>query len=410
MKKTEPVNRMASPVVWPWAALCGTLLSCSGNAEGVPAAQSSTGFQKPAWLTDLSIGVKESYDNNVFLSGVESRFLPATYPVPEGSAVALKERSSWVTTVSPKVGFNFAPLLGSQHAISVLSLGYAPDFAIYHDEDSESYNAHRLAQTIKLKSGDFSLSLDNGFNYIDGSDVGPTYPGGLLNALATAAPRERREQFQDRGKVSLQYDINKWFVRPTASLLYFDLRTVQQNVAGYQNYADRYDVNGGADVGYRVNPNLALTLGYRYGHQYQEQYSFSPYSSPSDYNRVLLGVEGKPLKWLKLELQGGPDFRSYAPDSAAHLTPVNDKDPVKYYGEASVTAEVSAKDTLAFKYRQFQWVSSTGRIPYFDSLYDLNYRHKFTPKFTMDLGARLLTWDYSSGNLVPTNRRDDWQY
>jgi hypothetical protein len=54
------------------------------------------------------------------------------------------------------------------------------------------------------------------------------------------------------------------------------------DVTGYQNYVDRYDVNGGADFGYRVEPQLAVTLGYRYGHQYQEQLSFSPFSSPSN--------------------------------------------------------------------------------------------------------------------------------
>ena len=42
---------------------------------------------------------------------------------------------------------------------------------------------------------------------------------------------------------------------------------------GYQDYVDRYDVNVGGDLGFKVSPNWALTLGYRDGYQFQQQYS-----------------------------------------------------------------------------------------------------------------------------------------
>jgi hypothetical protein len=408
-RAVNPINLPPLATVLGLAALCGSASTapCAG-AETAPA-PGAIPFKKPAWLTDLSVSVKEGYDDNVFVSGVDSNFLPNTYTVPAGSVAALKNQSSWVTTIAPKLGVNFAPLLGLK-PLEALTIGYAPDFAIYHNETSESFNAHRLAATVKGKAENFSFNLENAFNYIDGSSFGPTFPGGLLSAYATAAARERREQMQDRAKVVLRYDQPKWFVRPTASLLYYDLKTTQLNVAGYQNYADRYDVNGGADFGYKISPKFAVTLGYRYGHQYQEQYSFALQSAPSDYHRALVGVEAKPWKWLKLEVQGGPDFRTYAENTPTHITPVNDFTPVKYYGEATIAAEISTKDTLTFKYRQFQWVSSTGRIPYFDSLYDLSYRRKMTSKLTVDLGARLATSDYTSANLTPNNLRDDWQY
>ena len=91
-----------------------------------------------------------------------------------------------------------------------------------------------------------------------------------MNAYSTVAPRERREQIQDRTMVEFQYDWNRWFIRPTASLLDYDMMTEQFNVTGYQNYESRYDVNGGPDLGYKINASLAMTLGYRYGHQYQD--------------------------------------------------------------------------------------------------------------------------------------------
>jgi hypothetical protein len=387
----------------------GGLLSNVQGAGTLTVASDSAAWQKPAWLADLSVGVKEGYDDNVFLSGVDPKYYSSGYTVPSGSVAALQNRWSWVTTVSPKVGVNFAPLLGDQKTLQTLSLSYAPDFAIYHDQTSESYDAHRFSAGVKGKSDAFSFGVDDAFTYIDGSDMGPTYPGGYVTAYNVAVPRERREQIQDRATVAFQYDWNHWFIRPTASLLYYDLMTEQLNITGYQNYEDRYDVNGGPDFGYKINSQLALTMGYRYGHQYQQQFSFSPYSSSSDYQRVLLGIEGTPWKWLDVKIQGGPDFRDYDPDTATRTTPVDDRHMVTYYGEASLTATLTPKDALTFKYKGWQWVSSVGKVPYFDSTYDLSYHRKLTDKLGLDLGGRLLTADYTSGNLAAC-KRNDWQY
>lgn len=100
--------------------------------------------KKPAWLSELSLSVRESYDNNAFLAGTDPRYLPAGYVVPAGSVAALRDQGSWVTTVSPKIGVNYVPLLGDQKTLQALALGYAPDFVTYHDESSESYNLHRF--------------------------------------------------------------------------------------------------------------------------------------------------------------------------------------------------------------------------------------------------------------------------
>jgi hypothetical protein len=376
------------------SALIASALAAYAGEQPAPTAGSL--FQKPAWLTDLSLGVKESYDNNVFLSEVGS----------------LADRDSWVTSVAPKVGFNFAPLLGDQKTLQVLSLGYAPEFVIYHDESSESYNAHRTAATVQGKAGDVSFTVDNGFNYIDGNTDGPIYNKGR-SAFGAVLLSTRRAQYQDKGKIAIQYDQEKWFVRPTASLLYFDFLTNLRTTPGYDNYADREDINGGVDFGYKLQPKLALTLGYRYGHQWQQQYGPSidklHLSSPNDYQRVLFGVEGKPWNWLTASLQVGPDIRNYQENSPTHTTPVNDKNPVKYYGEGTLTADATANDSFTFKYKQWQWLAVTGKIPYYDSLFDLSYRHKFNAKLSLDLGARLQDWDFTSGNQA-ASLRDDRQY
>lgn len=397
LKTIRPVPSLRHPALWSLAALFVPMLT-SPAAEQAQAA-GSVSFKKPAWLTDLSLAAKEGYDNNLYLvSG-------------DGAA----EKASWITTISPKIGVNFAPLIKGQKTLQVLSLGYAPDFAIYHDQCSESYNAHRFAGTVKGKADAFSFALDNGLNYIDGKDTGPVYtaPDDARSAYATAVPRERRQQIQDRAKVVLQYDWKKCFLRSTASLLYYDLQTGLRSTAGYQNYADRYDFNGGLDAGYKLTPQLAATLGYRFGHQYQQQYpnqiDAAHLSSTSDYQRLLAGIEGKPWKWLTVALQGGPDFRNYLANSTTHTTPVNNPRMTTYYGEASITADITASDSLSFKYKQWQWVSSTGKIPYFDSTYDLNYRRKVTKQLTLDLGAKACESDYTSANIA-SGLRDDLQY
>lgn len=366
-------------------------------------------IEKPAWLTEVSLCVKEGYDDNIFASGVDPKFLPSTYKIPTGSAVALKDRSSWVTTITPKVAVNFAPLFHNPDKIQSLSLSYAPEFATYHDQSSESYGAHRVATGIKAVNDGFSVIAENAFSYVDASEVGPTYPGALYNAYMNSGVRERRKQIQDRSTVALQYDWQDFFVRPTASLIYYDMMTELVNVTGYQNYEDRYDVNGGADAGYKISPQMAVTLGYRYGHQYQQQFSWSPYSASSDYQRVLVGFEGKPFSWLEAKIQAGPDFRDYQGNTTTHVTPVNDLHPVKYYGEAIFCSSLTTNDTLSFKYKQWQWVSSIGKVPYFDSTYDLGYHRKVTTKVGFDIGGKLLTSDYTSGNLAAC-QRDDWDY
>jgi hypothetical protein len=414
ISRNRPTIVVAALLVWGLAASAADetgaiAVSAPAESQGIGMTTDQVSFEKPSWLTGLSLEVKEGYDDNPYLSGVNSKSLPSSYTVPSGSVAALQDRSSFVTMVAPRIGVNFAPLLADQQTLQVLSLAYAPEIAVFHEASAENYDAHSFPAAVKGNCDAFSFSADNTFNFVDGSRYGPTYPGAFLNAYATCAPRQRREQINDNGAGFLQYDCDNWFVRPTVSLLNYDMMTKLLHVTGYQNYASRYDINGGSDFGYRVEPQLAVTLGYLYGHQYQEPFSFSPYSSSSDYQRALFDIEGKPWQWLELKVQGGPDFRNYPPDTATHITPVSDKHMVTYYGEASLTAIITTNDTLAFVYKQFQWVSQLGTIPYFDSTYKLSYRRKLSNHLTLDLGGSILSSDYTSGDL-PSSKRVDLEY
>jgi len=361
----------------------------------------------PAWL-ESSLTLRESFDDNVFLSGVDSPFLPLSIKVPVGSAVALKNKSSFVSFVSPRISANLAHLLPRSGALQSASAAYVPEIAVYHQQHSESYQIHRFTAAFQAKVNAWTFGGEENFALVNGEKFAPTFPGNLLNAYAAAATRERRDQIQNRASLTVRYDRPAWFVRASACGAFFDLMTKQISASGYQNFVDRYDVNGGPDIGFKVAPKTAVTLGYRLGRQYQQQLGFSPFSASSDYQRVLLGVEGRPFDWLELKIQGGPDFRRYEKNTATHTTPLNDLNPVFRYIDAAATATLSPTDSIVLKVKQWQWVSSTGKIPYFDTAAELVYRRKCSGKIELEIGGRSVSSDYSRGNL-PACQRDDRQ-
>ena len=90
-----------------------------------------------------------------------------------------------------------------------------------------------------------------------------------------------------------------------------------------------------------------------------------------------------------------------------------DHNPVSYYGEAVLTAALTPSQTLAFNYKQWQFVSSSGKVPYFDSTYALTYHWNATKQLGFDLGGKVLEADYTVGNDVAGSApsvRDDLEY
>jgi hypothetical protein len=357
-----------------------------------------TGWAKPAWLTDLSFGIKESYDDNVLR--VSGKGLPAD--------------SSSVDVLSLKLGLDLSSWLAADPGtIQTFSLIYQPDRAIYNQAPSENFTAHRLNTVLKGRSGNLTFSFDDAFLYNDGSKLAPTYALNQLsnadanqndkyrNSLAHAPARERRNQYQDRYAALLQYDTKYLFFRPISGLNYINMDTYLFNTSlapykGYQDYVDRYDVNVGGDLGFKVSPTWAFTLGYRDGYQYQQQYSETinsdQHESSNHYQRLLFGLEGK-LSWLTLKLAAGPDFRDFNPN-----TPINDLHTTRYYGEAAATANFSPSQSLTLNYKDYVFVSSTGLVPYEEYTYSLVYHWNMSRQLGIDLGAKLFEHNYTLGN------------
>lgn len=351
--------------------------------------------EKPAALSELSLTVKETYDTNVF--GTDYNAVLAGSP-------EIANIESWVTTVSPKVGVNLLPVfgLGKDSAFTALNLGYIGDYAFYHSATTETNQRHNFTQQIKTKSGDISFVLDNSFIFVDGKTTTPLYS--TYSAYGTAGIRERRAQFQDRAKAVYRQDFDSVFVRCVGSLLYYDLQTQLHNPVGnykgYQNFVDRHDLNAGLDFGEKITKDAALWVGYRVGQQVQDLLPWAgTVHNNNTYQRVLLGLEGKLAPWLKVDLQGGPDYRSYS--DPGHLG-ITGQHHTWFYTEGSITADVSKNDSIIFTNKIWQWVSSTSTAAYRDSTYTLTYKHKFFDALSGTIGGRALGSEYD----LPTLRKD----
>lgn len=389
----QPCTRLAVG-----AALALSASAFAGEASRKEVIQTSSVWEKPAWLTDLSLGVRESYDTNVYVAG------SGVPPTVAGVDNAITNKSSWATTITPKIGVDFAKLLGSDSAIKLFTLGYSPDIVKFSEASSEDYVSHRLTTGLKVKMSNVTFNLDNAFTFIDGSSEGLVYPGGS-SSFCNSTVRERRDQWQERTKANVQVDFGSLFIRPTISVLYYDLGTVFHTTAtNYTNYTDRYDINGGADLGYKVTQSLAFTAGYRYGRQYQEAWpdDVSRTVSTNDYHRILFGIEGSPVKWLKIEGLVGPQFTTFTDQRPTGIT---DKSPEDVYAEASATITPTKSDALVIKYKRWNWVSSTGKNIYLETCYDASLRHQITKDLQLQLGFRAFQADYN-----PSSARNDWLY
>ena len=394
------------------------ILTLAGPCRAADGPSTSAGspdasfWTKPDWLSELSFTAKESFDDNVL--GVSGLGLPV--------------QTSWVNDLSAKLGITLVPLIGNKD-FSALSLTYNPERYTYENASAENYTAHRVNGVVKWKSDNLSIGIDEAFLYNDGNKVAPIYALDQLagaagnqndkyrNNYAHSVARERRNQFQDRYTIFLQYDTGSFFIRPISSLIDYNLNTYLHNTSnapykGYQDYVSRYDLNGGADLGYKLLPNLAFTLGYRAGEQQQDQFALAVNSdqhfSSNNYQRLLLGLEGKPLSWLTVKLAGGPDFRDFNPD-----TPISDLHTTRFYGEGTATAALPAGQSLTLGYKQWVFVASTGLAPYTDTTVSLVYHWNLTGQFGFDAGVKYLEANYALGNDTAGSApslRDDVDY
>ena len=112
-----------------WARIARFVL-----VSGIAAFGGSTWAQGWQLATNLTLKadltLKETFDSNVYLQDHE--------PSPTVANAVRPFQESFVTSVTPKIGFEFKPSSGFN-----MSGFYAPEVVTFHDETSESHVAHR---------------------------------------------------------------------------------------------------------------------------------------------------------------------------------------------------------------------------------------------------------------------------
>lgn len=314
----------------------------------------------PAVETALTVRV--GYDTNLY--GTDN----------ERATQALANREAMTYGATLKLSAALGAWLGGKP--EALALCYQPTVARFDGLVSEDHVAHRLSLTGARRVGEWAANLELASTWIDGSSESVRYNG--FNLFPMAVTRDRRDQWQGAAKLALRREFGARFLRfvgaATAVDMGTELRAPTGADAGWLNWVDRRDDSGGADFGWRVTPELALVLGARLGQQHQSHTVWATAHSSNHYRRFLVGVEGKPARWLTLTALGGPDYREY---SSAGLC-LADRTPHTTFVDLAATATLGRSDTLQLTHKQERTISSTGQSAYDSRATTLAWKHTFT--------------------------------
>lgn len=320
---------------------------------------------------NVTLSASAGHDSNVFLA--------------ETGRLANRESafSSASARLATKVG-------------SDLALAYAAAATRFWDETTEDNLKHTLAAAWTRKLDAFSWNAATEFALVDGDDQGADYGSGNGNAFSTAAPRERRDQWQNKTDLALRFDTAPGFIRAVGKLQYWDMRTSTVNGC---NYVDRHDVQGGLDFGRALSKGgPEAYLGYRHGYQFQDNdfASATLVNASNHYDRALVGFDGSPVKSLKVAAQAGWSKHAYNADYAGSANEEG------LFTDLTLTWNATAADEFCFKTSQSRTVSTTGKNSLLATSHQLAWKHVFTPRWSTTLTGRVSEAEYTP------YRRDDF--
>lgn len=312
------------------------------------------------------------------------------------------KRGSWVSSGS--LGFG----LGYQNGPAFkATFTYTPEFARYHSYRSENHVDHRAGLGLSGSAGRNVWEFNASLLKIDGSNQGPVFDvenGGDIPAVGGIPLRDRRDALVLRNGFKLTHNRGRWFLRPSFTAYLHDFRTQQRArtgpYAGYENYVDRYELNGGLDLGYRLGERAWAVAGHRYGRQEQGKLlgAESPYSN--SYHRILLGLEGSPARWLRVNFLGGPDLRRFERRPAGF-----DREEMLWYLNGSLSLTPSAADTITAAISRYQQPAFSSHSVYEDLIYDFAWKRQHTKRLSSTAGMKIYGGDWQA----PVNR-EDWIY
>lgn len=350
------------------------LVACAGLASSAGSAAEPTAPAPATWKITTSLGIRETYDSNVYLQD------HAPSPTVVGAVPA--GLSSLVTSVFAGMNVESRGATGL-----VLTGSYAPEVVRYHSAAAENYTTHRAQIGASRRSGATAWNFSDALVWIDGSKDSPIYGGpGGAPALGGIPMRDRRAALVNRSAFRLETLEGRWLLRALASGYWHDFRTNQFRQAGCANYVDRSEVCAGIEAGYEFRPKTRVIAGLRLARQNQGSLFGvdSPYDSTR--RRFVGGLEGAPASWLQLTLLAALETRTFAPGTPAGF----DRHKRLLWIDASATATATPRDTITLTLRRAEQPASTSISIYEDTAGELTWRHKCTARLTA--GAALKIW------------------
>ena len=299
-------------------------------------------------------------------------------------------------------GFNAGlTLVPSSPVNASLKLTYAVEATRFDRLPEENFSIHRFGATGKFTTGAWTFTGDASSLFVDGSrDTLTSVPS--ANANSVALWRERRRQWQHRVKLQTQALFGSTLVRGGARLLAYDYQT--NAVPGKVAFANRSDLQGSLDVGWKQNVNSLWLAGVRVGRQQQATIPLpgGEFEYSNTYSRLALGWEGSPFAGTTVTFAAGPDFRRYTGNVDPSVF-TGGRERTSFWFEGGFTSKLSDTVTLTGKATRTPWLSSTGKSAYIDTCEEATVSWTLTPVWSVQLMTKLHRCDYYPA------KRDDWE-
>ncbi len=358
------------------AAVLSPALLSAGTHQSVP---ESPGSRPGPVFRVESVGFRSGYDSNVHLQRHD-------------------REGAWVNSLHGR-----ASLAWSGGPLWEMLAGYAVEAVAYDGHSSENHIIHRASLDFSGDSGDTSWELLNSTMWIDGDSEGPLFDSMAIPGIGGVPLRDRRDATVLRSGFKLTRHIGRWFLRPTASVYHHDFHTRQRPAdflsgSVYENYVDRREAGAGLELGYEVADKLWLVAAARVGRQRQGTLlgAASPYGNK--HLRLLAGVEGAPLPWLKLNILAGPDWRDWRHGTPAGL----DRSKDHLHLNASLSISPTESDVITLGAVRFLQPAFASQSMYEDVSYEITWRHSFGDAFSATAGFKA----YGAEWLRPARCRD----
>jgi hypothetical protein len=339
-------------------------------------------------------------------------------------AAELPPRRTLETTVQSRIGFDSNPagvsgtsaaVLGDEDTLTyaagvtlaagwggaapkdpALKMTYTGEAVRFDRWESENFATHRLGAGGRFAAGDWKFTGEGSSLLVAGHrDTLTAVP--TVNANSTALWRERRRQWQHRGKIQGETVRGQGVLRVGAKVLAYDYGT--RVTPGKVAFANRSDLQVSTDAGWKQNANSLWLTGVRAGRQRQEVVKAGDAEYSNDYLRLGLGWEGKLFGNTTVAVMGGPDFRDYTGEVAAGF----DRSRATFWLEGGTVTKLDGTLAVSTKVARMAWLSSTGRSAYLDSSAEVAISKTLTPAWAVQLAGKVHQCDY-----YPTVR-DDWE-